>query len=288
MSLFLGCPIWAYKDWVGSFYPEGAKPRDYLREYARRLTTVEGNTTFYAVPTEATLQQWAADTPEGFQFCPKLPRTISHTGKLEEHIDQALAFVERMSLLGERLGPMFLQLPPRYSPHLFDDLNLFLEAWSSEVPLAVEVRHSGWFEPSNDSALNDVLAGYDMARVVIDTRPIRSLQGDDILAGSVYERLLQARERKPDVPVTQERTASFTFLRFIGHPQLELNEPFIDEWAEHIAGWLREGANAYVFCHCPDERLDPWLCRQFHQQISTRFPLPALPWDGVARQTRLF
>ena len=288
MSLYLGCPIWAYKDWIGGFYPEGSKPRDFLREYARRLTTVEGNTTFYAVPAVATLQRWAADTPKSFRFCPKLPRTISHTGKLEEHIEQAFSFAERMSLLGERLGPMFLQLPPRYSPLLFDDLKLFLDAWSSDVPLAVEVRHIGWFDPSSDSALNEVLAGYDIARVVIDTHPIRNLKGDGILTGSVYQRLLEARERKPDVPILYTRTASFTFLRYIGHPQLEQNGPFIDEWAERIASWLREGATAYVFCHCPDERLDPWLCRQFHQRISESFTLPPLPWDGIARQERLF
>src|SRR5512143_534875 len=108
MALFIGCPIWSFKGWVGNFYPEGTKPADFLREYARRLTAVEGNTTFYAVPAEKTLEGWAAETPETFRFCPKLPRTISHAGKLVEHIDEALRFVETMSLLGERLGPMFL------------------------------------------------------------------------------------------------------------------------------------------------------------------------------------
>jgi uncharacterized protein YecE (DUF72 family) len=110
MRLYVGCPIWAYKGWVGSFYPKGTKQSDYLWEYARRLTTVEGNTTFYAVPTEKTLEGWVAETPGTFRFCPKLPRTISHAGKLVEHIDESMRFVDVMSLLGERLGPMFLQL----------------------------------------------------------------------------------------------------------------------------------------------------------------------------------
>lgn len=292
MSLYIGCPIWANKDWVGSLFPEGTKPKEFLREYARRLTTVEGNTTFYAVPSLKTVQEWAAEMPGTFRFCPKLPRLISHTGKLVEHIPDAEAFIQAMRPLGMRLGPMFLQLPPRYPPDWFPDLRTFLEAWPAAAPLGVEVRHPDWFDPPHNSALNDLLAARGMARVIIDTRPIRSLLGDRILAGSVYERLLQARQRKPDVPVLAVRTASFTFLRYIGHPRMDDNEPFLREWSQTLAGWLGEGAQAYVFCHCPDERLDPWLCRRLHQLIAARLPIPPLPWDeadaGVVRQARLF
>jgi uncharacterized protein YecE (DUF72 family) len=292
MNLYLGCPIWAFKGWVGNFYPEGTKSADYLWEYARRLTTVEGNTTFYAVPAPKTLEQWAAETPETFRFCPKLPRTISHTGKLAEHIEEALGFIQVMSRLGKRLGPMFLQLPPRYPPTLFDDLRIFLDAWPVDVQLAVEVRHMAWFEPPHHEALNELLSSYGMARVVIDTRPIRSLQGEKILEGSVYQRLLEARQRKPDLPIQPKRTASFVFLRYIGHPQPEANAPYIDEWGEILADWLGEETEAYVFCHCPDERLDPWLCRQYHRRIGASLPLPPLPWDDLgtvtAKQGRLF
>jgi uncharacterized protein YecE (DUF72 family) len=291
-NIYFGCPIWAYKGWVGNFYPQGTKPAAYLRQYARRLTTVEGNTTFYAVPAPATLQGWADETPESFRFCAKLPRLISHSGELVEHIDQALRFIETMSQLGPRLGPMFLQLPPRYAPRLFADLKAFLEAWPPKVKLAVEVRHPDWFDEAQNEALNELLSRHGMGRVVIDTRPIRDLQGDAILAGSVYQRLLQARQRKPHLPILPERTASFTFLRYIGHPQLDNNAAFIDEWAEHLAAWLDDGTEAYVFCHCPAEVLDPWLCRQFHQRVSARHPLPPLPWDSAdadsARQERLF
>jgi uncharacterized protein YecE (DUF72 family) len=291
-NLYLGCPIWAFKGWVGNFYPQGTRPAGYLREYARRLTTVEGNTTFYAVPSAATLQGWADETPESFRFCAKLPRLISHSGTLVEHTDQAMGFIETMSQLGPRLGPMFLQLPPRYPPRLFADLKAFLEAWPPQVKLAVEVRHPDWFEPAYHEALNNMLSRHDMGRVVIDTRPIRDLQDDPILAGSVYQRLLQARQRKPHLPILPERTASFTFLRYIGHPQPDNNAAFIDEWAEHLAAWLGEGADAYVFCHCPAEVVDPWLCRQFHQRVSARYALPPLPWDSAdadsAWQERLF
>src|SRR5512133_2363469 len=86
MSLYLGCPIWSYKGWMGSLYPEGTKQSDFLREYSRRLTTVEGNTTFYAVPNAEKLTRWVEEMPETFRFCPKLPRAISHAGELQPHI----------------------------------------------------------------------------------------------------------------------------------------------------------------------------------------------------------
>ena len=291
MNLYLGCPIWSSKGWVGSFYPQGTKPADFLREYARRLTTVEGNTTFYAVPNDELLRRWAEEMPETFRFCPKLPRTISHAGGLQPHIEEAQAFIQAMSQLGTRLGPMFLQLPPSYSPKLLDDLDAFLRAWPAQILLAVEVRHPKWFESPHQENLIGLLQELDKGRVVIDTRPIRSLSGNKILEGSVYKRMLAARERKPDLPIPTQREVGFTFLRFIGHPLLDQNSEFIEEWAGHLAGALEQGRDAYVFCHCPDERLDPWLCKDFHQRVKVRLPIPALPWDTIdshtASQSRL-
>lgn len=284
MEIFFGCPIWSAKAWVGTFYPKGTKSADYLREYTRRLTTVEGNTTFYAVPAQSTLEKWLAEMPEAFRFCAKVPRVISHSGKLAGHEAEAAEFVRVMSQLGVLLGPMFLQMPPSYSPTQFDDLRSFLEAWPASIRLAVEVRHLRWFDPPNHEALNKLLAAHNMARVVIDTRPIRSLAGEPILEGSVYEKLLQARERKPDVPVLPERTADFVFLRYIGHPQLQVNEPYLNEWADHLAEQLMQESDAYVFCHCPDDRLDPWICREFHRHVAQRFSIPPLPWDFLEEE----
>jgi uncharacterized protein YecE (DUF72 family) len=285
MNLYIGCPIWSFKGWVGNFYPEGTKPGDFLHEYTRRLTTVEGNTTFYAVPSTKTIEGWAAEMPEGFLFCPKLPRTISHAGKLIEHIDEALSFVEIMNGLGSNLGPMFLQLPPRYSPRQFDDLNVFLEAWPRDHRLAVEVRHLDWFDAPHHDLLNQVLRQYNMARVVIDTRPIRDLMGDEILRGSVYESLLEARERKPNVPVIPEHTADFVFVRYIGHPSMQINLPLLNEWGDFVAKQLSAGLDAFVFCHSPENLAAPRLCRALHQRISDQIKIRPLPWEEVDTNT---
>jgi len=279
--LYVGCPIWSFKGWVGNFYPKGTKPADFLFQYARRLTDIEGNTTFYAVPSKETLENWVEQMPETFRFCPKVPKAISHEGKLAENIDKALGFVDIMRGLGTRLGPMFLQLPPRFSPNLLADLQTFLSLWPADVRLAVEVRHLDWFDSPHDEALDALLADHNMARVTIDTRPIRSLQGDKSLAGSTYESLLEARERKPDVPVVPKRTADFLFVRYIGHPELKFNMEFLDEWGSYFSSQMQTGAEVYAFCHSPDNLIAPDLCREIHQRLGKQVKIPPLPWDGV-------
>ncbi len=279
MVLFVGCPVWACKAWVGDFYPEGTRPADYLREYSRRLTTIEGNTTFYAVPGPKTVEHWLTETPPSFRFCPKIPKNISHAGPLAHQVGAAGEFIAAMRGLGGRLGPMFLQLPPRYSPRLLDDLRLFLEAWPQEFRLAVEVRHSEWFETPNDAELNALLSHRGMARVVIDTRPIRNLEGDRILAGTVYATLLEARRQKPNVPAVPQRTTDFVFIRYIAHPQMPINRPLLEEWAEHLAVELRGGTDAYVFCHSPEALIAPFICRELHAAVRRLVDIPPLPWD---------
>jgi uncharacterized protein YecE (DUF72 family) len=282
MGFYIGCPIWSFKGWVGNFYPEGTKPSEFLREYTRRLTTVEGNTTFYAVPAQKTLEGWIEEMRPTFRFCPKVPKAISHEGKLIENIERAREFINVVKQLGPRLGPMFLQLPPRYSPKLFSDLQAFLAIWPREVRLAVEVRHLSWFDSPHDEALNQLLTEHNMARVTIDTRPIRDLAGEEILAGSVYQSLVEARERKPDVPVVPKRTSDFIFVRYIGHPEIEVNNPYLKEWGEYFISQLRENADVYMFCHSPNNLAAPWLARKIYSWVGQQVTLPPLPWNELA------
>ena len=126
MVFYLGCAVWAYDPWQGSFYDPPVPANQTLLAYAQRLTAIEGNTTFYGIPRANTIAKWCRDTPETFRFCCKFPKTVSHQGLLVPQLDTAKTFLERLHPLGERLRPTFLQLPPRYSPSLFEDLQRFL------------------------------------------------------------------------------------------------------------------------------------------------------------------
>src|SRR5512143_1845693 len=285
MTFNIGSAVWAHKGWIGNFLPKGTK--EFLREYSRRLTAVEGNTTFYATPSIETVLKWKEDTPDNFRFSPKLPRSVSHAGQLMPHLNEAKRFIEFMQPLGSRLGPLFLQLPPRYSPKLINDLKKFLAAWPRGVMLAVEVRHIDWFSEPYHTELTALLRENDMAKVLIDTRPIRDMAGAKIEDGQVQALFEQAQERKPDVPLLPDRTASFAFVRFIGHPQLDLNFALLDEWAGRLAGWLQEGVDMFAFCQCPDEAQSPLICRELHRRVSVRIKIDPLPWDAVGQVDNL-
>jgi uncharacterized protein YecE (DUF72 family) len=270
----IGCAVWAYKDWLGELFPAGSKSADFLSLYSRRLTTVEGNTTFYATPKAEVVKRWFTETPEGFRFCLKLPREVSHEGPLAAQIETTRAFVERMAGLGERLGPFFLQLPPGYRADKIDDLERWLAAWPKEYRIAVEVRHEDWYAEPHESALVELLSRYSAGRVVMDVRPLDA----GPLPGADFD-LQAARDRKPAVPMHPLVSGGVALIRYIGHPTPELNGPLLDEWAERVAAWLTDGIEVYFFCHCPDERRSPGLCRDFQARLARLADLPALPWD---------
>lgn len=269
---FIGCPAWGYKEWVGSFFPARTAASDFLRLYSKKLNTVEGNTTFYALPGQETIKRWVQETPPTFRLCPKVSRTISHSPQLDMHKEETVRFIERMSGLKERLGPIFLQLPPSFGPTQLPLLQNFLNFWPTDVRLAVEVRHHDFYteQSARVNALNTLLTQYNVARVLMDTRPIR--------VGSAQEQqLLQARERKPNLPLQIAVTTDFTFVRYIGHPRMEVNEPLLDQWADQLAQWFKQGITLYIFCHCPFEEYSPTICLELYKRVKALAPIPVLP-----------
>ena len=274
MNFFLGCAVWAYKGWVGELYPQGTRPSDFLHLYSRRFTTVEGNTTFYAVPNQETVSRWATETPPGFEFCLKLPRDITHKGLLQPHIPEALQFLQQMRSLGQHLGPIFAQLPPSYAPTAIDDLAAFLEAWQqTKANLALEVRHHDWFTEPHASQLTALLERLRVGRVLLDSRPIYTGDNDP---------QLQSERRKPKLPVEFSVTAPFSLIRFISHPNLSVNQPFMEEWVRQIQQWLQQGTQIYFFVHCPIEERSPSTARYFQNLLEQNgVAVPPLPWNNL-------
>lgn len=274
MNFRLGCAVWSYKGWVGDFYPPQSHASDFLRLYSQRLTTVEGNTTFYATPNRDTLVKWVAQTPPAFEFCLKLPRDLTHQGLLKPAISGTLSFIEQMQELGERLGAIFAQLPPHYAPSLLDDLITFLRALPcQQVPIALEVRHPGWFREPYASQLTAVLTELGVGRVLLDSRPIYNAPED---TETRFER------RKPKLPLQLSVTAPFSLIRFISHPQQQLNQPFFQEWVSVVNQWLAQGKRLYFFVHCPIEARSPHNARYFQQMLKQQgVAVPPLPWDNI-------
>ena len=110
----IGTMGWSYDHWVGNFYPEGTASDDFLAEYARHFDTVEVNSTFYRVPYRSIVEDWKEKTPEGFTFTTKIPRAVTHGTELGNDWGKMEVFIENISLLGEKLGPLLIQLPPKF------------------------------------------------------------------------------------------------------------------------------------------------------------------------------
>ncbi|QBD78191.1 DUF72 domain-containing protein [Ktedonosporobacter rubrisoli] len=283
---YIGCPMWGYKEWVGRLFPARTPASEFLRLYSRILNSVEGNTTFYAIPSAETVRRWSQETPSTFRFCPKIPRSISHAPSLSFSQNEILFFAERMRLLGSRLGPIFLQLPPTFTPTRLPELQAFLDFWPTDIRLAVEVRHPEFFSQPYSAQLDELLSKYQVSRIMLDTRPIRTGPREE-------QQTLQARERKPDLPLHLATTTDFVFVRYIGHPRMPVNQDFLAAWSRQLAQWLTQGITLYIFCHCPYEEHSPSICAALYDQLKKLTPLPALPWpDEKARsqpeQARLF
>lgn len=268
---YLGCPIWSQKSWVGELFSRDTKPADFLQQYSSVFNTVEGNTTFYGIPSESTVERWKEETPATFRFCFKFPRSITHNHRLIDAEADTALFLDTMAILGSRLGPFFLQLPPSFDSSELPILERYLRSLPEAFDYAVEVRHPDFFDESeHEQGLNSLLASLGIDRVCFDVRALRASALRDT-------ETLEAQRKKPDVPARQVATGDFPFVRYIADTNIEANMPLLAQWAEVVAGWVEAGRTPYFFTHAPDDFYAPRLARHFHHLLAERLRVGSLP-----------
>jgi uncharacterized protein YecE (DUF72 family) len=141
----------------------------HLERYARRLDAVEVNSSFQKPHQRKTYERWARSTPADFRFSVKLPKAISHEQRLADCGASLDRFAGEVAGLGDKLGVLLLQLPPKFAfekrvaVRFFRDLRQRID-----VPVACEPRHASWFTPE----VNDWLAEHRVARVAADPAPV--------------------------------------------------------------------------------------------------------------------
>jgi uncharacterized protein YecE (DUF72 family) len=170
--LLAGASGYSFKEWCGSFYPEKIKPGDMLGYYAERLPTVEINNTFYRMPRETLLEDWAAATPEGFRFAIKASRRITHMSRIKaESAAEPLGYLYKaLAGLGSKRGPVLFQLPPNLRkdlPRLVDFLALLPEGHGA----AFEFRNREWFSEDVYAALRSAGAALVLSEREDDEPP---------------------------------------------------------------------------------------------------------------------
>ena len=270
--LGVGCPMWANREWVGSFFPEDTPPGRELDAYGRVCNAVEGNTTFYATPSAGAVHRWREATPEGFRFVFKLPKEVTHDQRLRDVESLVSAFVARLEPLSDRLGPVLVQLPATFGPTDLEVLASFLRTRPSGFAWAVEVRHPAFHAGgAAERPLNDLLHGHGVDRVVLDSRPL--FDGPRQTHDEI-----EAFEKKPRLPVRAVATADQPIVRFIGQTNASANPPYWEPWVDRVGRWLDDGRRPIVFVHTPDNRAAPGLCREFHEAVRRLRPsTPPLP-----------
>jgi uncharacterized protein YecE (DUF72 family) len=144
VAALVGTSGWQYADWRGSFYPPETPTRQWLCYYATRFATVEVNNAFYRLPERAVFERWRTQTPAGFVVAVKASRYLTHVRRLHEPHEPVNRLIERAGGLGDKLGPVLLQLPPTLKRELAA-LDETLAAFPSGVRVAVEPRHDSWF-----------------------------------------------------------------------------------------------------------------------------------------------
>jgi uncharacterized protein YecE (DUF72 family) len=216
--LRVGTSGWHYADWRGAFYPKGVPQRSWLRYYAEQFPTVELNNSFYRLPDVSGFRRWKEQTPDGFVFTVKASRFLTHYRRLRDPEEPVERLLAAAAGLGEKLGPVLLQLPPDMAVEC-ERLEQTLEAFAGRVQLACEFRHGSWF----CDEVYDVLRARDVALCLTDRR----------------------NRHGPLV-----RTASWVFVRMhegTAAPHPSYGTRALHTWTDRIAELWGTGADGYVY-----------------------------------------
>jgi uncharacterized protein YecE (DUF72 family) len=217
--VYVGTSGWHYASWRGPFFPPKLRLADQLQYYASQFQTTELNGVFYRTPTEKAVEGWRDQTSSDFLFAWKASKFITHWKRLSENSANSLALMEtRLSILGEKAGPVLFQLPPKFEANA-DRLTSFIKMLSKKRRYSFEFRHPSWYDPS----------------------VIRILKSANIsLCLSDHH----------DAPAPWKRTADFVYVR--GHGpggryKGNYSRATLQEWAKHIRSWKKQGCDVFVY-----------------------------------------
>jgi uncharacterized protein YecE (DUF72 family) len=149
----IGCSGWVYRHWKGIFYPEDLPQKRWFEYYSSEFDTVEINNSFYRLPPPATFDKWRKQAPPGFCYAVKANRYLTQAKKLnacEEPLERMMAAVRS---LGDRLGPMLYQLPPKMKVNL-ERLESFLQILPKGITSVFEFRNTSWYVPETYALLD--------------------------------------------------------------------------------------------------------------------------------------
>ncbi|WP_027878997.1 DUF72 domain-containing protein [Mesoflavibacter zeaxanthinifaciens] len=259
-EIYVGCAKWNRADLKG-FYPRGTK--DELEYYSSQFNSIELNATFYRIFPPEQFEKWREKTPSNFKFFPKLNQEISHWKRLNEVKEVVDNYLYSAINLEEKLGTIFLQMHNNFAPKDFNRVVNFIEDWPKEIPLAVEFRHTDWYnDPTVSEELFQLLETNNISNVIVDTAGRRDL---------MHMRL----------------TNPTAFVRYVGanHPT---DYTRLDDWIKRLKTWKTQGIKEIdFFIHQNIEKESPLLSAYFIKQLNAELGAQ-LKVPNEAQQQNLF
>ena len=228
MIIRIGTSGYSYKEWKGSFYPEGLTNDGMLEYYAGKFDAVEINNTFYRMPSSKTIEKWAGQVGDGFTFIIKASRRITHMGRLKEVGDSVGYLFDKVAGLGEKLGPVLFQLPP-YLQAEPERLETFLSLLPEGRRAVMEFRHVSWLT----DRVYETLREHNVAMCL----------GDGEL-------------KQGEVPFLSTADWGYLRLRDVGYDDAKLVS-----WAKRIRA--QRWSEVFVFFKHEDDGAGPDLARRF-------------------------
>lgn len=214
----VGTSGWVYPHWKGLFYPQGLSQSAWFQYYTRYFDTVEINNTFYRLPGQKTFDVWREQAPPGFLYAVKANRYLTHIRRLQNCTEPLIRFLDRTRRLGEHLGPILYQLPPRWKPNVAR-LAAFLDLLPPDLVHVFEFRDPRWF-----------------------TEPVFELLRQHRVGFCLYH---MPTQETPHVV-----TAPVIYIRFHGMGMLyggSYPDPILAQWATRIHAWTRAGHQVYAY-----------------------------------------
>jgi uncharacterized protein YecE (DUF72 family) len=228
-----GTSGFAYREWKPLFYPAGLSTKGFLGHYARRLSAVEIDATFYRMPNAATLDAWREATAETFRFALKAPRRITHLQRLNVPSSALEYWTSLLPRLGHRLGVVLYQLPP-YFRRSDERLAAFLAALPGGVPNAFEFRHPSWFDPD----VYALLRSHDAALCIRD-------------------------ENQGTTPLELTARRTYVRLRRSSYGDAERHS-----WQRRLGSWAEEGIEVFAFLKHEDDPQAALVAVEFARGIA--------------------
>jgi len=245
-EVYVGCAKWNRQD-LKKFYPRGTK--DELAYYATQFNSIELNATFYNHFSEEQIEKWREKVPDNFKFFPKVHQMVSHIKRLKD-VDESVEFYcYGIRAFEDKMGMVFLQLHDNFKPKTLDRLERLCEIWPKDVPLAIELRNTEWF---NDAGVAETVyqlfESNGITNIITDTAGRRDL---------LHMRL----------------TTPTAFVRYVGANH-ESDYARLDDWLARIKNWADTGLeNLYFFVHQNLEKESPVLAAYFVEKLNAQHNL---------------